>query len=177
MRRSIGTPLALFGLLLALAMVCATSAQGPKPEAPVVDPAAPQPATTAPDVSSPAPRGGPSPSPRDASNADPFAPRDPLVGPFGPSLPGSSADPTAPPVFRPGLSRPSVASGTPSGRAMPLVVGRYQAVSHNGRLIVIDTATGECFRHNGSSWDSFAAPIEPDTVRANIHTLPSSAPN
>jgi hypothetical protein len=37
MRRSIGTPLALFGLLLALAMVCATSAQGPKPDEPAVD--------------------------------------------------------------------------------------------------------------------------------------------
>src|SRR5205807_627599 len=62
MKRSIGTPLALFGLLLALAMVCATSAQGPKLDVPAADPATPPPATTAPHVSSPSPRGGPSPS-------------------------------------------------------------------------------------------------------------------
>ena len=60
---------------------------------------------------------------------------------------------------------------------MPLVVGRYQAVSHNGGLLVIDTATGECFEHEGSAWTNFAPPIEPNTVRANVRTQPSSAPN
>jgi hypothetical protein len=54
----------------------------------------------------------------------------------------------------------------PSRHVQLLVVGRYQAVSHNGRLIVIDTATGECFRNNGSGWDSFVPPIESDTAPA-----------
>jgi hypothetical protein len=60
---------------------------------------------------------------------------------------------------------------------MPLVVGRYQAVSHNGKLIMLDTATGECYEHYGSVWDSFAPPIDPNAVRANVRTQPSSAPN
>jgi hypothetical protein len=150
MKRSIGTPLALFGLLLAAAMVCTTSAQGPKPEAPAVDPAA-----------------QPTPNPA-APTADPFAPN-PAGGPRA-----ATADDPFPSTPR----RPVVASA----RAMPLVVGRYQAVSHNGKLIVLDTATGECYEHNGSLqnryvWDSFAPPINPNAVRVNVRSLPSSAPN
>jgi hypothetical protein len=175
MKRSFGIPLALFGLLLALAMVCVTSAQGPKPEAPAADPNATQPATTAPDVSSPAPRGGSTPSPRDASNANPFGPQDPLTGPFGPSLPQSSADLAVPTNFRPGRSRPPVAASTPA-RAMPLVVGRYQAVSHNGKLIVLDTATGECFSHNGSGWGSVVPPIDANSIPAPAESTGPGAP-
>jgi hypothetical protein len=177
MRRSIGSPLALFGLLLALAMVCATSAQGPKPEAPVVDPSAPPGLAAGGDASTPAAPAASSATPAN----DPLAPHDSAAGPFAdPSAPrpvqpsgdasspfaprgASSADPFAPRGRRGGPflgpSRPATAN-TPSGRVMPLVVGRYQAVSHNGKLIVIDTATGECFSHNGSAWGSIVPPID-----------------
>ena len=37
-------------------------------------------------------------------------------------------------------------------------------MSHNGGLIVIDTATGECYLHEGSAWTNLAPPIEPNTV-------------
>jgi hypothetical protein len=118
MRRSIGTPLALLGLLLAVAMVCTTSAQAPKP-------------------------GG--------SAVDPMLYRAPIQPPQVPLTPILSS----------------------SGHAPLLVVGRYQAVSHNGRLNVIDTATGECFKYNGA-WERFAPPIEPNAVPApNFPTTPA----
>ncbi|HEV3418099.1 MAG TPA: hypothetical protein VG056_14835 [Pirellulales bacterium] len=47
MKRSIGTPLALFGLLLAVAMICKTSAQAPS-AAPTIDPTTPAAAAPAP---------------------------------------------------------------------------------------------------------------------------------
>jgi hypothetical protein len=106
MMRSFGTPLALFGLLLALAMVCTTSAQGWKSE-----------------------------ELRDQ--------------------PASSYS----------LSRPASAN-VQSGRAMPLIVGRYQAVSHDGKLTLLDTATGECFRRNASAWERLVAPIEENAASA-----------
>jgi hypothetical protein len=193
MNRSIGTPLALFGLLLAAAMVCTTSAQGPKPESPAVDPSAPPSVRVGGDESAPVPPAASTATPAD----DLFAPRNPASDPFAdPTAPppaqrrgdasspfvprdASSADPLAPrgrrgasktssggpPAVIPTRSGPTMA-GTPSGRATPLVVGRYQAVSHNGRLILLDTATGECYAHERSGWRTFAPPIEPNGILA-----------
>ena len=44
-------------------------------------------------------------------------------------------------------------------------------MSHNGKLIVIDTATGECFKHDGRKWGSIVPPIDPNAVTE----LPSMA--
>jgi hypothetical protein len=143
MKRSIGTPLALFGLLLAAAMVCTTSAQGPKPESPAVEPAAPVGTTTE------------------------------LPGPFNTRPEPRPGEPAGDHSVLPGRTREipptrsrSANPSTTSSRAMPLVVGRYQAVSHNGKLILIDTATGECYLHEGSGWRTFAPPIEPNGILA-----------
>ena len=44
--------------------------------------------------------------------------------------------------------------------ATPLIVGRYQLVSHEGRLIMLDTATGECYTRKNHIWESYAPPID-----------------
>jgi hypothetical protein len=159
MKRAIGTPLALFGLLLAAAMVCTTSAQGPKPEAPTIDPSAPRPATRAADFkadppasAAPAtiPAGGPPPAYRVVTSPDEFPP------PYPSGTPPSGI----PPAYS--------AARSPNGRATPLVVGRYQALSHNGVVILLDTATGECFSHEGAGWREFALPIEPSANPVTI---------
>jgi hypothetical protein len=158
MKRSIGTPLALFGLLLAAAMVCTTLAQGPKPEAPAVDPAAPRPAPRAADF-----------------KADPPASAAPATIPAGGPPPAYSAvtSDEFPPPYDVGKSAEGVptlprAARSTSGRATPLVVGRYQALSHNGVVILLDTATGECFSHEGAGWREFALPIEPSANPVTI---------
>lgn len=133
MRRSLRTPLTLLGLLLAGAMVCTTSAQAPKPDAP---------AAGTPDAPTAVAPG--------SQNAPRYPVRDLVT-----DVPAPSPQ---------------------SGHAQPLVVGRYQAVSHDGRLIVIDTATGECFSHADTGWKSFAPPIEPNSVAAPISPTPP-APN
>jgi hypothetical protein len=160
MKRSIGTPLALFGFLLAAAMVCTTSAQAPNAATtdqffvlPAVAQAPnqhfPITVTLTPDgskvdkieIQTDTPRPAAQPAPKsDAPTVDPF-----------PSTP----------------RRPVRASG----HETPLVVGRYQAVSHNGKLIVLDTATGECFRLNGIVWENSAPPIE-----GNATPTPTAAP-
>ena len=66
-------------------------------------------------------------------------------------------DPSNPPPTRPG------------GIAPP-AVGRYQAVSHNGRLLLIDTATAECWSLSGSGWVQRAQPIN----RANAASAADS---
>jgi hypothetical protein len=168
MKRSIGTPLALFGLLLALAMVCVTSAQGPKPDAPAVDSAGPRPAPTATDFkadppasAAPAtiPAGGPPPAYRAVTSPDEFPP------PYTSGTPPSGI----PPAYS--------AARSPSGRATPLVVGRYQALSHNGVVILLDTATGECFSHEGAGWREFALPIEPSAGPVTILYPGSGGPD
>ena len=58
------------------------------------------------------------------------------------------------------------------GCEMPIVVGRYQPVSHNGKLIVIDTTTGECFEHDESVWGSLAPAIEPNANPVPAPQLP-----
>jgi hypothetical protein len=161
MKRSVGTPLALFGLLLAAAMVCTTSAQGPEPS-----------------------------QKPDASTPNPFAPRlfpKPEAPAVDPAAPVSTRqeprpdDPAGDHSVLPGRTREipptrsrSARPNTPSVRSMPLVVGRYQAVSHNGELILLDTATGECLRRrNETVWENFAAPIVPNAVP----TLSSAPPS
>jgi hypothetical protein len=166
MRQSIGTPLTLLGLLLAVAMVCATSAQDATPNAPDSQPSPPPGATRHNgDDLEPLVPAGPG-----AAERSTFGSARPGVGPGGSELgPGSSGgpptSPTAQPIWSINRHQPSMA-GFPNGRAMPLVVGRYQAVSHNGKLVVLDTATGECFSHVGAGWKNLAPPIEPNAVPA-----------
>ncbi len=175
MRRSLRTPLALLGLLLAVAMVCTTSAQAPKPDAPAAG------TPEAPTSESIFQRIMPETSTPNDSRADRSAPAasGSRVGRDHASegeLPGGSNDPLS---SRPDRFRPPVAESSPSRHTQLLVVGRYQAVSHNGRLIAIDTATGECFRYNGSRWDSFAPPIESDAAPAptNLSRGPANEPS
>jgi hypothetical protein len=102
----ITTSLAAFGLLLAVAMVCATPAQTPQPE-PV-------------------------------QHVVPI--------PVYPAVPGGSSPPNA---------------YTPTGNGAYTIhaVGRYQAMSHEGQLVLIDTATGECWRLEADTWTRIAPSI------------------
>ena len=69
-------------------------------------------------------------------------------------------DPSDPPPTHPSFNSP------PS-------VGRYQAVSDSGRLLLIDTATAECWSLSGSRWVQHAQPIN----RANAAPAADSAPS
>ena len=208
MKRSIRTPLALFGLLLAVAMVCTTSAQAPKPEGLLFE--------------KPDPAGKPEPSlfekPKPAES-DPsiFATPKPaesdqsiFATPVAPAAGTPDAANTPQPVYaapaqtkpaeafyvpKPGavptMKSDAPAVGTPVapnapgvgfnyqstqpqpqqkiGHAAPLIVGRYQIVSHNGQLIMLDTATGECYTRNGSAWESLGPAIDPNASISRPH--------
>lgn len=133
MKRSIRTPMALFGLLLALAMVCTTSAQAPKPDA--------VPTLAPPAVGTPvAPK-----------------PDTPAVG-----IPVGVPTGTAKTEYIYQSAQPQ--TQPKSVHAVPLIVGRYQLVSHNGQLVMLDTATGECYTRNGSAWESLGPPIDPNAT-------------
>jgi hypothetical protein len=41
----------------------------------------------------------------------------------------------------------------------PNPVGRYQAVSHEGRLVLLDTSSGECWTLEGHAWTKHAPPV------------------
>ena len=174
MKRTIRNPLALFGLLSALAMVCTTSAQAPKPDN--ADPFA-QPAQK-PD----APNSDLFTRRHSAPTADPFA-RQPATQPaaepsaFGdsPFVRRSAAQPAQAdtPTFDPSAPQPAPhsppAALTQSRVATPLIVGRYQLVSHEGQLILFDTATGECYRRSRHVWESFSPPVDPNTPTPAPH--------
>jgi hypothetical protein len=147
MKCIIGTPAVSSGLLLVLAMVCASFAQAP---APLTD--AP-PFTPAPSGA----KGSPPPAPSSTRPVEPTRVR----GPITISAPASEMDE--------GLKRlvgVNAASGLvalqfqldPQNNPQPSV-GRCQAVSHNGKLLLLDTATGECWEHETNSWHTIAPPV------------------
>lgn len=108
---AIGALINGFGLLLAVAMVCAVRAQTPQPE-PV-------------------------------QHVVPY--RDPA-----------------------GSSSPNAYTPTGSGQYIsyaPHAVGRYQAISHESRLLLLDTSTGECWRLESDTWVKTAPSI--DEVQKN----------
>ncbi len=69
--------------------------------------------------------------------------------------PGTISRPTPPSL----IVDPSNPPPTVSGSNVPPAVGRYQAVSNNGRLFVIDTSTAECWSLSGARWVQHAEPI------------------
>lgn len=115
MKRRIAASLTAFSLLLAVAMVCATSAQSPRSE----------------------PNLGAAPIQ---------------------TVPYVVPAPTYPPAAA-GASPSKAYSPTGSGPYTFPTVGRYQAVSHEGRLLLIDTANGECWTLEDNTWSRIAPSI------------------
>jgi hypothetical protein len=93
--------------------------------------------------------------PAGAPSATPALPPPSAATPFGITPLPASAGPRVGPRSRP--SPP---------------VGRYQAVSHNGQLVLLDTTNGECLMLQGNSWSRLAPPVNQPQRPVDAATAP-----
>jgi hypothetical protein len=147
---AIGASLTGIGLLLAAVMVCATEAETPQAETPTTTPKPTDVQVQAvPYITSPVPSKSESPN---GSGSFPLPPaRQPNDGLkyYAPTGPGPER------AYTPTRTTPTV---TPR-------IGRFQAISHEGQLLLLDTTSGECWVRSGTGdWNRIALPVDPNAT-------------